>query len=127
MSKGINKVILIGKIGQDPEVKTTSVGSTLSTVSLATTEKWKDKTTGDLREFTEWHRVIFWGRQAEVVGQYLKKGSAIYVEGSLRTRKWQDNDGNDRYTTEIHARDMQMLGGQKREPKRSEIDDDIPF
>lgn len=109
MSKGINKVILIGNCGQDPETRHTPSGNAITNLSIATSESWKDKTTGEAQERTEWHRVVFFNRLAEIAGEYLKKGSKVYVEGSLRTRKWQDNNGQDRYTTEIVASSMQML------------------
>ena len=112
MARGVNKVILVGNLGNDPEVKYMPSGSAVANVSLATTESWKDKSTGERQEKTEWHRVVFFGRLAEIVGEYLKKGSQIYVEGRLQTRKWQGQDGQDRYTTEIVANDMQMLGGR---------------
>lgn len=108
----VNKVILVGNLGQDPEVRYTQSGAAVANVNIATTDTWTDKDSGEKREKTEWHRVIFFGRQAEVVGEYLKKGSSVYVEGNLQTRKWQDKDGNDRWTTEIRARVMQMLGGR---------------
>ena len=109
MSKGVNKVILIGNLGNDPEVRYTPTGTAVTTISLATSETWKDKQSGEVQERTEWHRVVFFGRLAEVVGEYLKRGSKAFVEGSLRTRKWQDKNGQDRYTTEIVASDLQML------------------
>ncbi len=109
MARGINKVILIGTIGRDPEVRYTAGGSAVATMSIATNESWKDKQTGEKQERTEWHRVVFFGRLAEIVNEYLKKGSKVYVEGSLRTNKWQDKSGQDRYTTEIIASEMQML------------------
>jgi single-strand DNA-binding protein len=112
MARGINKVILIGNLGNDPEVKYTAGGSAVANVTIATSENWKDKTTGENQERTEWHRVVFFGRLAEIVGEYLKKGSQIYIEGRLQTRKWQDKEGQDRYTTEIVANEMQMLGGR---------------
>ncbi len=155
MARGINKVILIGNLGNDPDVRYTSGGSPIANVSLATSESWRDKETGDQQERTEWHRIVFFGRLAEIVSEYLRKGSKVYVEGRLRTNKWQDRDGNDRYTTEIVAYDMQMLdgrggtgeefagaSGQARKqsaanaPARQEntpgnggefVDDDIPF
>ena len=150
----VNKVILIGNLGRDPEVRYMPSGDAVATLNLATTEKWKDKN-GEAQEQTEWHRVAFFGRQAEICGEYLRKGSAIYVEGRLQTRKWTDKDGNERYTTEIRGDRMQMLGGRgggatapesmAREPEPSEaaassrppsskknanfddLDDDIPF
>lgn len=112
MARGVNKVILIGNLGRDPEVRYMPSGSAVANVTLATSESWKDKQTGDQQERTEWHNVVFYGRLAEIAGEYLKKGQQVYVEGSLRTRKWQDKNGADRYTTEIIASDMQMLGGR---------------
>ncbi|HEV8077060.1 MAG TPA: single-stranded DNA-binding protein [Marinobacter sp.] len=109
MARGINKVILVGNLGQDPEVKFMPSGGAVTNVSIATSESWKDKQTGQPQERTEWHRVVFFNRLAEIAGEYLKKGSKVYVEGSLRTRKWQGQDGQDRYTTEIVAGEMQML------------------
>ena len=109
MARGINKVILIGNLGNDPDVRYTSGGSPIANVSLATTDSWRDKETGDQQERTEWHRVVFFGRLAEIVSEYLRKGAKVYVEGRLQTRKWQDRDGNDRYTTEIVGNEMQML------------------
>jgi single-strand DNA-binding protein len=107
----VNKVILVGNLGRDPEMRYLPSGDAVANLAIATTEKYKDKS-GEMQEATEWHRVAFFGKIAEVCGQYLKKGSQIYVEGSLRTRKWQDKDGNDRYTTEIRGDRMQMLGGK---------------
>ncbi len=146
MARGVNKVILIGNLGQDPEVRYMPNGGAVANVTIATTESWKDKNTGEPQERTEWHRVVFYRRLAEIAGEYLKKGSKVYVEGRLQTRKWQDRDGNDRYTTEIIANEMQMLdsrggggnfgggGGQKQAPAAEpapagagEFDDDIPF
>ena len=112
MARGINKVILVGNIGQDPETKFMPSGGAVTNVSVATSESWKDKNTGQPQERTEWHRVVFFNRLAEIAGEYLKKGSKVYVEGSLRTRKWQGQDGQDRYTTEIVASEMQMLDGR---------------
>ena len=105
----VNKVILIGNLGKDPEIRYMPSGDAIANLTLATSENWTDKTSGDKKELTEWHRVAFFGRTAEVVGQYLKKGAKIYVEGSLRTRKWQDKDGHDRYTTEVRGDVMRML------------------
>lgn len=110
MARGVNKVILVGHLGDDPEVKYMPSGSAVANVSVATTEAWKDKNTGEKQERTEWHRVTFYARLAEIAGEYLKKGSQVYIEGRLQTRKWQAKDGSDRYTTEIVASDMQMLG-----------------
>lgn len=111
-SRGVNKVILIGNIGQDPEVRYTPGGSAITNISVATSETWKDKQTNQPQERTEWHRVVFFNRLAEIAGEYLRKGSKVYIEGSLRTRKWQDQQGQDRYTTEIVANEMQMLDGR---------------
>ncbi len=109
MARGVNKVILIGNLGQDPEVKYMPNGGAVTNVTIATSESWKDKSTGEQKEKTEWHRVVFFQRLAEIVGEYLKKGSKVYIEGKLQTRKWQDQSGNDRYTTEVVANEMQML------------------
>ncbi len=148
MARGVNKVILIGNLGQDPEVKYMPNGNAVANVSIATSESWKDKNTGEQVDKTEWHRVVFFRRLAEIVGEYLKKGSKVYVEGKLQTRKWQDKDGKDHWTTEIIANEMQMLdsrGGstdfnqsapaaapqQSAAPQAAapapEFDDDIPF
>lgn len=112
MARGINKVILIGNLGGDPETRFMPSGGAVTNVSLATSESWKDKSTGTMQERTEWHRVVFFNRLAEIAGKYLKKGSKVYIEGSLRTRKWQGQDGQDRYTTEIVVSEMQMLDGR---------------
>ena len=109
MARGVNKVILIGNLGQDPEVKYMPNGGAVTNVTIATSESWKDKNTGEQQDKTEWHRVVFFRRLAEIAGEYLKKGSKVYIEGKLQTRKWQDQSGNDRYTTEIVANEMQML------------------
>jgi single-strand DNA-binding protein len=147
----VNKVILIGNLGRDPEMRYMPSGDALANLRIATTDTWKDKE-GNKQEATEWHTVVFFGKQAEICGQYLKKGSSVYVEGSLRTRKWQDKEGNDRYSTEIRGERMQMLGGRAGgsapmddEPRGEsrgasgggsgggagsgfgDIDDDIPF
>jgi single-strand DNA-binding protein len=117
----VNKVILVGNLGQDPEIKYAPSGDAIANLSIATTDSWKDKN-GDKQEKTEWHRAVFFGRTAEVCGDYLHKGDSIYVEGSLQTRKWQDKDGNDRYTTEIRGDRMQMLktqGGDRQQDTRS--------
>ena len=149
MSRGINKVILVGNLGADPEVRYTASGSAVANLSIATTDGWKDKTTGENQTRTEWHRVVLFNRLGEIAGEYLKKGSQVYIEGSLQTRKWQDKSGADRYTTEIVGREMQMLGGrgqggddfpsappssQSAKPANApapaasdEFDDDIPF
>lgn len=112
MARGINKVILVGHLGKDPDVRYAPSGQAIANITLATSEQWKDKNTGEKQERTEWHRVVFFSRLAEIAGEYLKKGSQVYVEGRLQTRKWQDKDGNDRWTTEIVANEMQMLGGK---------------
>lgn len=112
MARGVNKVTLIGNLGADPEVRYTNNGNAVANIRLATAESWRDKESGETQERTEWHRVVFFSRLAEIVGEYLKKGSQVYIEGSIRTNKWQDRDGNDRYTTEIIANEMQMLGGR---------------
>ena len=109
----INKVILIGNLGRDPEVRYTPNGNAICNISVATTRNWKDKTSGDKVEETEWHRVVFYDRLAEIAGEYLKKGRSVYVEGRLKTRKWQDKEGKDQYTTEVIATEMQMLGGRE--------------
>ena len=157
MARGINKVILVGNVGLDPEVRYMPNGNAVTTLSVATSETWKDKQTGDKQERTEWHRVVCYNRLGEIAGEYIRKGSKLYVEGSLRTRKWQDQQGQDRYTTEIIASDIQMLdskGGssgyeemsppsqtqqqsaprqQQQQPAQAaqnafdELDDDIPF
>lgn len=148
----VNKVIIVGNLGADPETRYTPGGDAVTNIRVATTDRWKDKASGEMKEATEWHRISFFGRLAEVAGEYLKKGSQVYVEGSLRTRKWQDKDGQDRYSTDIRADVMQMLGrreggGGPREdapPRASEpkpaasaskkpagkfddMEDDIPF
>lgn len=112
MARGVNKVILVGNLGRDPEVRYAPNGQAVANVTIATSESWKDKNTGDKQERTEWHRVVFFGRLAEIAGEYLKKGAQVYIEGRLQTRKWQDKEGADRYTTEIVANDMQMLGSR---------------
>ena len=153
----VNKVILVGNLGADPETRYMPNGDAVANIRLATTESWKDKASGEKREITEWHRVVFYRKLAEIVGQYLKKGSAVYIEGRIRTRKWQDKEGQERYTTEIEASEMQMLGGRqgasssggeveyggsmpssapaggnrpaptKKAPSFEDMDDDIPF
>lgn len=133
----VNKVILIGNTGQDPESRFTQSGSAVTNISLATSRKWKDKNTGQQQEHTEWHRLVFFNRLAEVAGEYLKKGSKIYIEGELRTNKWQDKDGNDRSTTEVLVNVLDMLssrGETSDAPEVKEVDnnnnsfdDDIPF
>jgi single-strand DNA-binding protein len=143
--KGVNKVILVGNLGKDPEVKYMASGDAVCNATLATSDSWKDKQTGEQKERTEWHNLTFYRRLAEIAGEYLKKGSQIYVEGKLQTRKWQDKSGNDRYTTDIIVNEMQMLGsrtgGNARptasqpssapsapaQPAADDFDDDIPF
>jgi single-strand DNA-binding protein len=147
MARGVNKVILIGNLGKDPETKYMPSGDCVCNFSLATTESWNDKTSGDKVEKTEWHNIVMFRRLAEVAGEYLRKGSQVYIEGKLQTRKWQDKQGNDRYTTEIRADQMQMLGGkggnvgmgagaapqsqqaapQARAAGGGDFEDDIPF
>lgn len=109
MSRGVNKVILVGNLGADPEVRYMPSGSAVANLRLATSDSWKDKTSGEMQERTEWHRVVLFNRLGEIAGEYLKKGSKVYIEGAIRTNKWQDQSGNDRYTTEIVASTMQML------------------
>jgi single-strand DNA-binding protein len=121
----VNKVILVGNLGADPETKYLPSGDPVTQFRLATTDRWKDKQSGEMKEATEWHTVVFFGRRAEVAGEYLKKGSACYVEGALRTEKWTDKDGNDRYTTKVRGENLQLLGKregggeQRREPERA--------
>ena len=126
---GINKVILVGNLGQDPDVKYTAGGAAVTTLSIATSESWKDKDTGNEQERTEWHRVVLWRRLAEIAGEYLKKGSSIYVEGKLRTNKWVDKDENTRYKTEILADKLTMLGKSNSQESSIEnsSEDDLPF
>jgi single-strand DNA-binding protein len=112
MARGINKVILIGNLGADPETRAMPSGTTVANLRIATSESWRDKQSGEQQERTEWHRVALFGRLAEIAGEYLRKGSQVYIEGSLRTRKWQDKQGNDRYSTEIVGNELQMLGGR---------------
>jgi len=112
MARGINKVIIVGNVGGDPETRYMPSGSAVTNLTIATNESWKDKQTGEQKERTEWHRVAMFNRLAEIAAEYLRKGSQVYIEGKLRTRKWQDKSGNDRYTTEIIADEMQMLGGR---------------
>lgn len=119
-SRGVNKVILVGNCGQDPETKFTASGAAVTNISIATSETWKDKQSGQTQERTEWHRVVFFNRLAEIAGEYLRKGSKLYIEGSLRTRKWQDQQGQDRYTTEIVANEMQMLDSRSDQGQSSD-------
>lgn len=141
MARGVNKVILIGNLGADPEVRYTPANTAVANISVATTESWRDKQTGEKQEKTEWHRVVMFARLAEIAGEYLKKGSKVYIEGRIQTRKWQGQDGQDRYTTEIVSNEMQMLdnqaGGQREQtqsskpaappPAEDDLADDIPF
>jgi single-strand DNA-binding protein len=112
MARGINKVILVGNLGKDPDMKYTASGAAIANITVATSESWNDKQTGEKQEKTEWHRVVFFRRLAEIAGEYLRKGSQVYIEGKLQTRKWQDQNGQDRYTTEIVGNEMQMLGSR---------------
>ena len=112
MARGINKVILVGNLGGDPETRYTASGAAITNITVATSESWRDKQSGETQERTEWHRVVFFNRLAEIAGEYLRKGRQVYIEGSLRTRKWQDQNGQDRWTTEIVANEMQMLGNR---------------
>ncbi len=116
--RGINKVTILGVTGADPEIRNMPNGNSVANLSVATSEQWKDKATGQRQEKTEWHRIVFFGRLAEVVEKYVKKGNQIYIEGRLQTRKWTDKQGNDRYTTEIVAAEMQMLGGRSQQNQR---------
>lgn len=133
--RGVNKAILIGNLGDDPELRYMENGNAVANITVATNESWMDKKSGERVEKTEWHRVVFFTRLAEVVGEYLRKGSPIYVEGKIQTRKWQDKEGQDRYTTEIVASEMQMLGGGSKHresvaperPPVGEAEDNIPF
>lgn len=138
--RGINKAIIVGNLGQDPETRYTASGNAITNISVATSEAWKDKQTGKKQEKTEWHRVVFFNRLAEIAGEYLSKGKQCYIEGNLRTRKWQDQNGQDKWTTEIVAKEMQMLGGKgspeeqrpaqeaEQQPAQQDFDDqDIPF
>ena len=154
MARGVNKVILIGNLGADPDTKHTAGGNAVTNLSVATSESWRDRQTGEQRENTEWHKVVLFGKLGEIAGEYLRKGSKVFLEGRLQTRKWQDRDGNDRWTTEIVANEMQMLdgrpggggsgpydrgddpgyggrgGGEAREPSGPpgrDLEDDIPF
>ena len=148
MARGINKVILVGNLGADPETRYMPSGSAVTNLSIATSESWKDKQSGEQKDRTEWHKVAMFNRLAEIAAEYLRKGSQVYIEGKLRTRKWQDRDGNDRWTTEIIADEMQMLGGRgggggsapmssgsgagpssspAPQPGPDDFDDDIPF
>lgn len=124
MARGVNKVVLIGNLGKDPETRYAASGSAITNITLATGEVWKDKQTGEPQERTEWHRVVFFGRLGEIAGEYLKKGSKVYLEGSLRTRKWQDQSGQDRYTTEIVANELQMLDSRAVSDARGAGHDD---
>jgi single-strand DNA-binding protein len=143
MARGINKVILVGSLGNDPEVRYSAAGNAVANISIATNEQWTDKQSGQKNEKTEWHRVVLFNRLGEIAGEYLKKGSQVYIEGKLQTRKWQDQNGQDRYTTEVVANEMQMLGGgqnagsaapqaQQKAPAQpragnfDDFDDDLP-
>ena len=147
-SRGVNKVMVIGNLGSDPEVRYMPSGGAVTNISIATSDTWKDKSSGEAQERTEWHRIVLFNRLAEIAGEYLRKGSKVFIEGSLRTRKWQDNSGQDRYTTEIVAREMQMLdsknsditesatnnksvdkahSSENKSTNMDDFDDDIPF
>ena len=126
MARGVNKVILVGNLGQKPEIRYTQTNTAVATLSIATSESWKDKDSGEQREKTEWHRVVFFGKLAEIAEQYLDKGSQLYVEGKLQTRKWQDKEGNDRYTTEILGNEMNMLGGRQSSSDSDAYDQSQP-
>ncbi len=126
MARGVNKVILVGNLGQKPEMRYTQTNTAVATLSIATSESWKDKESGEQREKTEWHRVVFFGKLAEIAEQYLDKGSQVYVEGKLQTRKWQDKDGNDKYTTEILGNEMNMLGGRQSSSDSDAYDQSQP-
>jgi single-strand DNA-binding protein len=130
----VNKVIIVGNLGRDPETRHLPNGDAVTNIAVATTESWKDKNTGDKKEVTEWHRITFYRKLAEIAGQYLKKGSSVYIEGRLQTRKWTDKENIERYTTEIIADTMQMLGGKPsggsapmEAPSKGDMDDDVPF
>lgn len=141
--RGVNKVILVGNLGKDPDVSYLPSGDAVANITIATSESWKDKNTGEKQEQTEWHRVVFYGRLAEIAGEYLRKGSKVYVDGSIHTRKWQDREGQHRYSTEIKASTMQMLDSRgdtapsqapatrqsapTNAPAAPDYDDDIPF
>ena len=129
MSRGVNKVILVGNLGQKPEMRYTATQTAVANLSIATTESWKDKESGENRDKTEWHRVVFFGNLAEIAEKYLDKGSSIYVEGKIQTRKWQDKDGNDRYTTEILGNQLTMLGSRNTSDPSMNQDNnsDTPF
>lgn len=118
---GINKVIIVGFLGNDPDVRTMPNGELVVNISVATSESWTDKNTGEKKTQTEWHRIVLYRRLAEIAGQYLKTGSQVYIEGRLKTRKWQDSNGQDRYTTEIQGDNLQMLGGRQDEPKQAKL------
>lgn len=127
MARGVNKVILIGNLGKDPEIRTTPNGIPVASVSLATSEAWKDKQTSEKQEKTEWHRVILFQRLAEIARDYLKKGAKVYIGGKLQTKKWQDKNGQDRFTTEIVANELQMLDCSTNKSSDSDFDSSIPF
>ncbi len=122
----VNKAIIVGNLGKDPEVRYTASGEAIANITVATSDTWKDKETGEKKEATEWHRISFFGKLAEIAGEYLRKGSSVYVEGSIRTRKWTDKDGQDRYTTEIRGDQMKMLGG-KPEGQRTQSSDSSDY
>lgn len=122
MSKGINKVILIGNVGRDPEIRNTNSGATVANLSLATSERWKDKQTSEMQERAEWHRLVAFGKVADIISAHVEKGAQIYVEGRLQTREWEDNEGQRRWTTEIVINDMQMLGRREKSPTEESME-----
>ena len=127
MSRGVNKVILVGNLGQKPEMRYTATQSAVANLSIATTESWKDKESGEMRDKTEWHRVVYFGKLAEIVEKYLDKGSSVYIEGKLQTRKWQDKSGADRWTTEIVGNELTMLGSRSSNNAQAQTESEAPF
>ncbi|MDC3152906.1 single-stranded DNA-binding protein [SAR86 cluster bacterium] len=127
MSRGVNKVILVGNLGQKPEMRYTATQSAVANLSIATTESWKDKESGEMRDKTEWHRVVYFGKLAEIVEKYLDKGSSVYIEGKLQTRKWQDKSGADRWTTEIVGNELTMLGSRSSNNAQAQTESETPF
>ena len=127
MSRGVNKVILVGNLGQKPEMRYTATQAAVANISIATTESWKDKESGEMRDKTEWHRVVYFGKLAEIVEKYLDKGSSVYIEGKLQTRKWQDKSGADRWTTEIVGNELTMLGSRPSNNAQAQTESETPF
>ena len=127
MSRGVNKVILVGNLGQKPEMRYTATQAAVANISIATTESWKDKESGEMRDKTEWHRVVYFGKLAEIVEKYLDKGSSVYIEGKLQTRKWQDKSGADRWTTEIVGNELTMLGSRSSNNAQAQTESETPF